>query len=126
MPATPATIAKLTNDGLVVTAELPAVKALFPIDARNLGENEIETFFDSGADAQAMIDEKLSILGQVPRPHEGIEIDTQIGIGSSIPISPSIPRFTLIDEPRGLLAIARVRAIADDMETDRFSIEMLG
>lgn len=125
MPATAADVAAYTVDGIVVTSQNSAIKTLIH-DAKDLGENEIEMFFDDPADAQVMLDEKFAILSTIGPLHEGIEVEDRIGIGTAIPYTPAVPSFTVVDDSRNLNAVGRLRAFVEDRHTDRFSIELLG
>ncbi len=82
-------------------------------------------FYDTAANAQIMLDEKFLYVSQANPPHVGIEIYEDISFGEDIPIAPSTPCFTLLDEDGGLSVLARTRAYAHDTGTDRFSLEML-
>lgn len=125
MSADPADIALYTVDGQVITVQNSAIKTLIP-DAQDLGDSEIETFFDNASDGLTYLSEKFAVLGAVGAPHEGVEIEDSLAIGTTIPITPAAPVFTLVDETRGLAADARLRAFVDDSHTDRFSLELLG
>jgi hypothetical protein len=126
MPALPADIARFTNDGIVVQspakAASDALKAQH-VDARGSADTEIEMFFDSSTGAQAMLDERFSYLGKVAPTHVGIEVQDTLGLGEQIPITPNVPSFLIVDGDSA--TIARVRAYAYDMGTDRFSVEVL-
>lgn len=130
MAALPADIAKFTADGVVVTSPTnPAVSAaILAADpkAKDTGDGDIETFFDTIADAQAMLDERFAILSQIGAPHEGIEVEERLGIGTSIAIAPAVPMFRIVDEERGMDRNVRLRAFVSEMGTDRFSVEVLG
>ncbi len=125
MPADPARIQKFSNDGIVISRVDAALKANFPA-AEDRGSDEIEMFFRFQADAEAMVDERWNVLKQISRPHEGVEISTDLGLGVTIAVTPRVPKFTVIDAGRGLNAALNVRAFVQDGTTDRFSIELLG
>lgn len=125
MPATAADVAAYTVDGIVLTAQNSVIKTLIH-DAKDLGANEIEMFFDDPADAQVMLDEKFAALSTIGPVHEGVEVEDRIGIGTTIPYTPAVPSFTIIDETRNLNAVVRLRAFVEDRHTDRFSVELLG
>lgn len=123
MAATPADIGKYTNDGETVTYQDLALKAANP-NARDLGE--IVTFFRFTADTQAMLTEKQNILARVGVLHETIEVDEALGVGSAVAVTPQVPTFRLVDETRDLDSLAVCGAVALDMTTDRYSLEMTG
>lgn len=125
MSATPADIAAFTVDGIVITVQNSAIKTLIP-DAKDLGDSEIEMFCDNQADGLTLLAERFAILGAVGAPHEGVEIEDSLAIGTTIPITPAVPEFTLVDESRALATTGRLRAFVDDRHTDRFSLELLG
>lgn len=128
MPALPADIARYTTDGLVVTAPLdPAVTAAIKadhIDART-NPTEIEMFYDLASDAQWAIDERFSYQRKVNPVHLGIEVDEAIALGSDIALTPTVPSFRIVDPYLQVDEVARTRAYAQNMATDRFSVEVL-
>lgn len=126
MPATPSDIARFTTDGVLLTAEDPAIKANH-LDAEDgaASGRELEMFYDDPADAQDMLDERFAILSQISAVHEGIEVEETLGIGTVIPLTPTVPCFQIVDEERGINTLARTRAFAYDLDTDRYSVEVL-
>ena len=92
MPATPSDIARFTTDGVLLTAEDPAIKANH-LDAEDgaASGRELEMFYDDPADAQDMLDERFAILSQISAVHEGIEVEETLGIGTVIPLTPTVP-----------------------------------
>lgn len=130
MPATPTDIALYTVDGVVVTSPTSpsvglAIQAADPA-ARDLGDTEIPMFFDNASDAQAMLDEKFGVVSQIYPVHEGIELDDTLGLGRSIALAPAVPTFRIVDESRQIDAVARLRAYSWNMDSNRFSVEVLG
>jgi hypothetical protein len=127
MSALPADIATFTNDGILLHSDVAAgaqIAALHP-NARDGSSSEIEMFFDQPDHAQIYLDEKFALVSQTNPPHIGVEIVDDIGFGEAIPIAPTVPCFTLLDEQRAQNVLARTRAYAHDTATDRFSLEML-
>lgn len=129
MSALPSDIARFTTDGIVIRAPLTqaasdAIKAEH-VDAQDVGDGEIEMFFDNPADAQIMLNERFAILSRVDPVHIGIEVEESLRIGDAIAITPAVPRMRVIDAERGVDEIVRVRAFAHDMETDRYSVEVM-
>jgi hypothetical protein len=127
MSATPADIAKLTTNGIVVTTDATAgntVKANHP-EARDLGDTEIEMFFVDANHAQLLLNEKFAYLSQTKPLHEAVEVEERVGLGVTIPIAPTVPSFRVIDDSRNIDLVARTRAYAHDLGTDRFSVELL-
>lgn len=128
MTATPADIAKFTRDGLVLTSNNEAgqlIKAEH-IDARDLGDGEIEMFFDQSEHGQIMMEERFRILSSFGQVHEGIEVEEDFGLGTEIPLTPSVPCFRVIDASRDIDAPGRLRAYVHDFNSDRFSLELYG
>lgn len=130
MAADPADIALYTTEGVIVySPSNPAVGAAIlavHIDAQNLVDTQIETFFDSATDAQVLLDEAWAILSTVNPASYGIEIDDTLGLGSSLAVTPTVPCFTIVDDVRGTTQVARVRAYTAEYGSDRFAVEMLG
>lgn len=124
MPASPGDIAKYTTDGVVITAEDPALKVTHP-DAVDLGAEEKEMFFVSSAHAQILLDETLELRSKPNPSHVGVEVDETLGIGTTTPLAPSVPCFRYIDEANEIDALSRTRAFAYETGSDRYSVELL-
>lgn len=124
MPALPSDISRFTTDGVVITKENTAIRDMHP-DAVDNGDKEIEMFYDSAADTEAMLNEKFTLMSKVNPAHEAIEVDESLGIGTTIPIAPTIPCYRVIDDERELDVVARTRAIAYETGSDRHSIEVI-
>lgn len=126
MPASPSDIAKFATDGVVVVSPSdPAVAAAIRaahIDARDLGTQEIEHFFDSPVDSQAMLDELFGILSRVDPFDLAVEVDQSIGLGHSLPITPNVPCARIVDSESGVDKAVRVRSYAADSGADRYSV----
>lgn len=126
MPATPSRIAISLNDGIVLSKIDAAIKANHP-NAEDSGENEIEMFFDNSADAQVLLDERWNWKSAAGRPREQIEIDSTFGLGTLIPVTPAVPRFTITDSDRGIAAaLCMARSYSLDYNTDRYAVELAG
>jgi hypothetical protein len=125
MTASPSDIARFTNDGVLITL---ADATVFARDANaiDMGDSEVEMFFDSAADASTMMGRRRDILFRLGRPHEMIEVEDTLGLGSIIAVAPRLPRFTTIDETRALNATLAVRSLAFDWTTDRYAVELVG
>jgi hypothetical protein len=129
MAATVADIALYTTDGVVLTAPAdPAVSAAIKadnIDAKDSGDREIEMFFDNTADGQVLLNERFTYLSKVNPLHLGIEVSEALGMGDTIPLTPAVPTFRIVDDSLRVNVLARTRAYAHDMATDRFSVEVM-
>lgn len=129
MSALPGDIALYTTDGVLLTSPVdPAVSAAIAadnIDAKSSGTSEVVMFFDNASDGQIYLDERFSYQSKVNPAHIGIEIEDIIDLGGSIPLTPNVPTFTVVDSDINFTATVRTRAYAQDMGTDRFSVEVL-
>ena len=129
MPALPADVAKYTSEGVVITSPTdPAVSNTIKanhVDARGGDDNELEMFFVSAVVGQAILNERFALLSQGNMLHEGIEVEESLGLGDTIPVAPTVPCFTAVDETREINVPVRTRAYAHDTGTDRFSVEVL-
>lgn len=125
MPATPARIAKSTVDGVALSRVDPALRAANP-DAVDEGSSEIEMFFDDPADADVLLDERWNWRKQIARPHEAVEVEETLGLGTTQAIVPTIPQFTIRDASRGIDAQVKARAFVADHRVDRYSVELVG
>lgn len=123
MPAEPQLIARYTQDGVAVTFKDQALKDAQPgaIDA-----GEIPTHFRYRSDAQIKMNERTALLGRVGAIHEGVEIEEALGIGTDVPVVPTVPCFRMIDADRDIDAVARTRSVSFDMTVDRYSVELVG
>lgn len=130
MPAAPADIALYTTDGVVVYSPIDtAISAGIKgdhIDARSLVEREVESFCDTAADAQALLDEAFAILSTVAPANFGIEIEDSLGLGSAVAVTPTVPCYQVQNDQTGLSVLCRVRAFAAEYGSDRFSVELRG
>lgn len=123
MPADPQRIAQFVVDGQVLSRVDPLLKQTYP-GASELPE--IEMFFDDIADAEALLEERWAWQRQAGRPREAVEFEDTLGLGTSIPLVPAVPQFTVIDESRSIDTIAIVKAYAADFNTDRYAVELTG
>lgn len=125
MPALPSDIAKYTSDGVLITLQDEAIKTADP-NASNTGDNDIDMFFDDPADAQVVAEELFSFLSLVGRPHEAVEIEDSLGLGSTVPIFPLAPRASIRDDTRQIDTVAIIRAYSFDMDSDAYALELIG
>lgn len=127
MPALPADVAKYTQDGIVIETDAAAgavIKAAH-IDARDLGDGEIEMFFTNPAHAQIMLNERFGYVSVIDPLHEGIEVEEALALGTTVPITPIVPSFLAVDESRSISKNTRTRAFAHDTGVDHFSVEVM-
>ena len=125
MPATPAYIAEFTTDGVALSRVDTALRVAMP-SAVDEGGSEIEMFFDLAADGEVLLEERWQLVKSLTRIHEAVETETSMGLGTTVPLSPAVPRFTLVDSPRGINQTASVRAFVIDRAAERYSVELLG
>src|SRR4051812_25184486 len=125
MPASPARIPMMTSDGVALSRVDSALRTAQP-NASDENGTEREYFFDTQADTDAMIDEYWNWRKTPGRVHEAVETDSGFGLGTTVAVSPAIPQFTVVDDGRGINALARVRAFAVDYTKERYSVELLG
>lgn len=126
MSATPARIAICLNDGVVLSKVDTTIKTNHP-NAEDDGDNEIEMFFDSSADAQVLLDERWNWKSTAGRPREQIELDSSFGLGTTVAIAPAVPKFTITDDDRGIAAVScMTRAYSIDYNVERYAIELVG
>jgi hypothetical protein len=124
MPATPSRIGFITQAFRVVTAGPDtAVAALYGSAARDTAE-PLESFFDDPADAQAMVDERLTLLSErrtlVTASLNGIEP------AASLDRSASLPTVRVIDDEQDRNSPALIVGVTIDLNTDRTTLETWG
>lgn len=124
MTATPADIARYTTDGVVLTQENVGIKANHS-DAQDTGDTELEMFYDDPADAELVLADLFTIKSQVSALHEGIEVSDSLGLGTSVPLSPTVPCFQVVDASRGIDVVARTRAYVYEAGGDNYSVEVI-
>lgn len=123
MPADPSRIAQFTVDGVLLSKVEPTIKTSFPgaIEGR-----EIEMFFDDPGDAQVLLDERFAWQSKTNRLREAVELDETLGLGTTIPLTPALPQFNVVDAARNIDAPAIVKAYAANFDSDRYAVEFIG
>ena len=129
MPANPADIAALTNDGVVVSTDPTsgaAIKALHP-SAQPVGDpQENEMFFDDPAVAQTLLNEQWTYRKVAGPTHLGIELSDAVALGTAAaPLTPVVPTFVVTDQPAGVNVTLRLCSFGEDTETDRYPLELI-
>lgn len=123
MVATAARIALSLNDGVVLSKVDATLKAEHPNAVSQ--DSELETFFDTAADAQVLLDERWQWKSSLGRAREMIEFDSGLNLGTSVAVTPAVPTITVTDEKRGIIAqVAKIRAYAIDYNTERYAVEL--
>lgn len=125
MPATPARIALSVSDGIVLAKATPQIKTDHPNAVSD--DSEIESFFDTAADAQVLLDERWAWKSAAGRPREQIELDSSFGLGTLVAVTPTLPTITITDEARAIIAdVCMVRAYSIDYTSERYAVELAG
>jgi hypothetical protein len=125
MPATPAWIGEFTVDGVVLSRVDTAIRAADPA-AVDLGDREIEMFFDFAADGDIVLDERWNLQKQRGRFHEAVEFEIgALPLGTFVALTPALPTINVTDRARSISVVPRTRAYVNDYQTERSSIELL-
>ena len=123
MVATAARIALSLNDGVLLSKVDANIKASHPNATGD--DNEVETFFDLAADAQVLLDERWNWKSAAGRPREQIEVDSDFGLGTTVAVTPALPKMKISDDTRTIPPTdAMVRAYSVDYNTDRYAVEL--
>lgn len=129
MPATPARIAFVTEQFRKVIAGPDAtVEAAFGELARETdADKPVETFFDSTADAQAMADERLTIM-KADRSRFEIALAGTDGLKfvKALAYNQTTPCGTVIDTGRNVNRAACVAQLQMDLRNGRGGLLMWG
>lgn len=120
MPALPTDIIRATRAARIVIRSDPAVKAMFPA-ARDGQTNPDPGFFESAADADAVLAIKAALIG-VPRQRYVIEIAEELNID---PFT-EVPSFQLIDSELGIDLPVMLTRMELNMETGTTTLEVIG
>lgn len=99
MTATAARIAFVLEATRNVVASDTAVKTRYGELARDTGDEPVETFFDSTADAQAMANERMALL-KADRRRFRQEVRGVLSFTGSLDYSQTTPAATVIDDER--------------------------
>jgi hypothetical protein len=124
MPATPSRIGFITQEYRTATAgPNGTVATLYGNAARDTPE-PLETFFDDSADAQAMANERLTLL-EARRSLVTVSIDR---LDEAIALDPSVslPTVTVIDDEQSRNSAALVVGISLDFAQGRAILETWG
>ena len=124
MPATPSRIGFITQAFRVSTAgPNTAVETLYGNAARDTTE-PLETFFDDAADAQAMADERLTLLS-AKRSLVTASLDG-IDNAAAFDRRQAVPTVRVIDDEQNRNSLALVVGITIDLQNDRTTLETWG
>lgn len=124
MPATPSRIGFITQAYReTIAGPLSAVDALYGNAARKT-PTALPTFFDDIADADAMAEERLNLIG-VQRSVITAAID-QIDAALDIDITETLPTVTVIDDEQDRNGAGIVVGFTIDMNTERSTLVVWG
>ena len=124
--ATTARIRRCIRDSEYAVAQDPLMRADRP-DAKPVGEDDftIDSFFDETSHAQALLEEKFSVLSS-SRRNEAAESADPLRIGTDIQVAPSLPFARMVDRSRGLDATLMIKGLSVNTQTERNSSEASG
>lgn len=125
MTALPSDIPRFTNDGVLLTASNASIKNLDPT-AIDQASSERELFLDSQAHGQIVLSELFGFISPAGRIHEGVEIETSLDLGGTVPLWPKAPQALVVDVSRRIDQATVIRAYSFDMGSDRFALELVG
>jgi hypothetical protein len=124
LTATSARIRRSIRENEYARATDIAVLAQRP-DANDGYTREREGFCDTAADAQILLNELVGIL-MVDRFREAVETASPFKLGSTLPLTPTLPRARLVDKTTGFDRTMIIKGVAIDLGLDRNAIEVLG
>lgn len=124
MPATPSRIGFITQEFRTATAGPDSgVATLYGNAARDTTE-PLETFFDDIADAQAMADERLTLLS-AKRSLVTVSLDS-IAAVAGLDRAAALPTVRVIDDEQNRNSLALIVGLSIDMNTQRATLETWG
>jgi hypothetical protein len=124
MPATPSRIGFITQPFRIATSGPDSrVEALYGNAARDT-EEPLETFFDTVEDAEAMADERMTLLSQ-SRSLLTVQID-RADTGANVDARTGLPTVRVIDDEQNRNAPGLIVGVGVDMNTDRTTLEVWG
>ncbi len=124
MPAEPSRIGFITQQFRIATAGPDAtVEALYGNAARDTMD-PIETFFDEMSDAEAMAEERMSLLS-VQRSLLTVQID-RANVGAEVDAAHGLPTVRVIDDEQNRNSLALIVGVGVDMNTGRTTLEVWG
>jgi hypothetical protein len=120
MPALPADIAAASRDAVTATWESAAVAARYP-SARDGSAEPATGFFDSIADAQAVVNARGALIGVDRRRYA-------VGVGEIVwpDLSAGVPSVRLIDAEQRVDGVCLLARIEIDLETETTNLEAFG
>jgi hypothetical protein len=122
--ATPERIRRVIRESQFARVTNPAV-LIQRGDAQDGYSRERESFFDSVDDAQQLLDE-ASVLLMATRSREAVEAAEPLQIGTTLPLSPTLPSVRLVNREVGFDRIMVIKGVSVDLSLDRNAIEAVG
>jgi len=125
MAADPARIGFITEQWRLANAGPDqSVVAKYGTSARDTTD-PVETFFDNVADAQAMADERLTLLSP-DRRRFSLVASGAVALPDALDIAPMLPTVTVIDDERSANFPGIVVELGMDFEADNTTIVAWG
>lgn len=125
MTATAARIGFVTQPTRNVVASDAAVKTKYGDQARDTKAQPIESFFDSATDAQALVNERLTLL-KADRRRFRQEVQGILSFTGTLDFSQTTPAATVIDDERAASHNAAIVAPSVSYGDGKTTIESWG
>ena len=122
--ATPARIRRSVREFEYARVSNSAILIQNP-DAVDGYQNVRRTFFDDVDDAQVLLTELSNVI-MAHRIHVGVESEVPMGIGTTIAVTPVLPRARVVDRSSDLDKTCMIKGVAIDLHTGRNSVEVVG
>lgn len=125
MPATAARIGFVTQEVRTVVASEAAVKTKYGELARDSGEAPVETFFDNIADAQAVANERLTLL-KADRRRFAQDVRGAQSLTGALAVTQTTPAANVIDDERGANHVAAIVEASVDLGAEKTNFRTWG
>lgn len=126
MPATVARIAFVSEATRNSVAQDAAIKTRYGTAARDTLDQPAESFFDTAADVQAMVDERFALL-KGDRRRFDVSVSGLLTFTGALDFSQVAPTVTLIDDEKAASMTAIITGIpGKDYEAETTSLSIWG
>lgn len=125
MVATAARIAFVTQEFRTVVSKNDTVHTNYGKVARDTKQDIVETFFEDRADAQAIDDERLSLLSPDRRRFRH-EVNDVLSFTGTLDYSQATPAATVIDDERSANHAAAIVELGIKFEDDKTTLTTWG
>lgn len=126
MPASTARIAFVGQQFRSVVASDSAIKTRYGPSARDTADEPVETFFDSTNDAQAVVNERLTLL-KGDRRKFNVSVARVLDFSGGLSFLQTVPTATLIDREKSAnFSVGIVGIPSLDLETEATSLSVWG